>query len=59
MPQLGAAKRLVGQRGEAHDILMLSEVYRSFTEGFDTSELIDAAALLREAGIEVASRADA
>ena len=35
-----------GRRTEAHDLL--APIYRSFTEGFDTRDLKEAAALLAE-----------
>ena len=50
---LGRLWQQKGKRGEAHDLL--APVYNRFTEGFDTSDLKDAKALLDSLGQKVTS----
>jgi predicted ATPase/class 3 adenylate cyclase len=57
MPQLRAATRLTrfgrgaGKRAEGADVLL--GVYETFTDGFDTPDLVEARAVLDEAGARV------
>ena len=45
---LARLEQIAGERGTAHELL--AGVYGWFTEGFDTRDLIDARALLKELG---------
>ena len=46
LPEASSAVAKAGQRDEAR--AMLAEIYGWFTEGFDTSDLKDAKALLQQ-----------
>ena len=54
MPQLRAATRLVRLRGQDADAIeSLRAVYETFTEGFDSPDLVEARAVLAEVDVPI------